>query len=694
MDKKAAAARIQKLKKAIDQYRYAYHVENRSDIPDAALDTLKKELVDLETQFPDLLTADSPSQRVAGAPLSSFVKVHHETRMTSLNDVFNADETRAWVVRVGKFLEGKVSERSDFYCELKLDGLAIELVYENGVLVQGSTRGDGLVGEDVTQNLKTIDAIPLSLSPVDVVESRLKKYGLDPRRFTLSPKRLVVRGEVFLTHKEFAAINARQERLGEKQYANPRNVAAGSVRQLDPAVTAARKLDSYQYDIVTDLGQRTHEEIHTLLAAFGFKTNPHTVLAHGINEAIEFRDTWEKKRETLDYEVDGTVLIVNDAAAYAAAGIVGKAPRGAVAFKFAAREATTIVRDIQVQVGRTGALTPVAVMEPVTVGGVTITHATLHNADEIARLDVRVGDTVVVSRAGDVIPKIIQVVVPLRPKQTRPFVMPTVCPIDGSAVVADGVVYRCSNSECGARLREGLYHFVSRKAFDIRGLGFKIIDRFLDEGLMVDAADIFSLSEGDIAALPRFGALSASNIAREIEQKKTISLSRFLYALGILHVGEETARVLARYISDRFGVVAHPTALLKHAHDFTVEALRDLPDVGPVVAESIFSWFQNPKHQKLLKKFTENGVVFAPEVFQGVGTLSGKSFVVTGTLSSLSREEAKERIRGAGGIVHESVSKQTSYVVVGDNPGSKYEKAKTLGVPILTEAAFLAMLSK
>jgi DNA ligase (NAD+) len=685
MKKEEAKARIEKLKKEINKFRYAYHVLDRSEISDSALDSLKKELFDLETDFPEFVTPDSPTQRVAGKPLKEFTKVRHTERMTSLNDAFSEEDMRAWLLRLENYLGRPVGERTasgadPFYCELKIDGLAIELEYEDGVFVRGSTRGDGIIGEDVTQNLRTVEAIPLRLA-----ENKLVSL----------PKHLIVRGEVFLTKKEFAKINKEQERTGGKLYANPRNVAAGSIRQLDPAVTASRRLDSFQYDIVTDLGQKTHEEEHQMLAAFGFKINPNNKPAKNFAEAFAFRDYWADPahRDKLDYEVDGTVIFVNDNALFARAGIIGKAPRAGIAYKFSPREATTVVEDIKVQVGRTGALTPVAVMRPVNVGGVTITHASLHNADEIERLGLKIGDTVIVQRAGDVIPQITAVLADLRTGRERSFHMPTRCPVDDSPVVRDGAIARCSSRQCAAQHRETLYHFVSRAAFNIEGLGPKIIDKFLDEGLISDAADIFELQQGDIAALERFGEKSAENIVNEVAQKKRVTLARFLYALGILHIGEETAVALARHLTfpHAEGLVAIKD-IAKTFEKLSVEELQEIPDVGPKVAQSIYDWFHERRSVELLARLASAGVEVAAAPRRVVGTLEGKSFVITGSLESMSREEAKEKIRALGGDPSESVSKKTSYVVVGAEPGSKYEKAKKLGVAILNEKEFLTLL--
>lgn len=537
MLKSEARTRIEHLKKLITKYRHSRLVLNKELISPDAEDALKKELFDLEAAFPDLITSDSPTQRVGGAPLKEFIKVRHAERMTSFNDAFSEEDMHAWLKRVEDYLGSEIGKKassrdsratsheprfatSDFYCELKIDGLAVELEYENGIFVRGSTRGDGLIGEDITQNLRTIEAIPLSLLGPDEVKINLKKESLNPETYTLNPTRLVIRGEVFLTKKEFAKINKEQERKGAKTYANPRNVAAGSVRQLDPKITASRRLDSFQYDIVTNLGQTSHEEEHLLLSAFGFKINANNKAAENLKQVFEFRDYWAKHREKLDYEIDGVVVIVNNNKIFEQAGIIGKAPRAAMAYKFSPREATTIVEDIKVQVGRTGALTPVAVMRPVNVGGVTITHASLHNADEIGRLGLKIGDTVIVSRAGDVIPQITKVLPELRTGKEKTFKMPERCPVDGSKVVHDGAIDRCSSKMCAAQHRETLYHLVSRGAFNIEGLGPKIIDKFLDEGLISDAADIFTLQKGDIAALARFGEKSAENIVNEIAEKK------------------------------------------------------------------------------------------------------------------------------------------------------------------------------
>ena len=693
MTKEEAKKRVQKLREAIDRYRYAYHVENKSLISDAALDSLKKELFDLEQEFPDLITPDSPTQRVAGKPLKEFVKVRHEKPMTSLNDAFSEEDVKNWLTRVGNYLQTlhpkPYTLNPEFYCELKIDGLAIELVYENGILIQGSTRGDGIIGEDVTQNLKTVEAIPLKLASIS--DKKLANY-----------KRLIVRGEVFLSRREFERINRELEKDGEKTYANPRNLAAGTIRQLDPKITASRKMDSFQYALMSDLGQTKHSEEHEILHKLGFKTNPNNKIVKSLEEVIEFKNYWERHREKLPYEIDGTVVILNDNKDFETAGVIGKAPRAAIAYKFAAKEATTIVKSIKVQVGRTGALTPVAELNPVQVGGITITHATLHNYDEIQRLGIKIGDTVIVSRAGDVIPKITKVLKELRTGKEKNFHMPERCPVDGSLTVKDGAILRCSNKNCGARHKESLYHFVSRGAFNIEGLGSKIIDRFLDEGLISDAADIFTLQKGDIEVLERFGEKSAENIVKEAGEKKKIALPRFIFSLGILHVGEETANLLSQMAakrkspgldsSRRGGQIAKPRDVLEVFEKLSLEDLQQVRDIGPKVAQSIYDWFRDSRNEKFIEKLDKVGVrITNYQLPITGGKLKGLTFVLTGTLESMSREEAKEKIRSLGGEVSESVSKKTSYVVFGSEPGSKYGNAQKLGVKTLNEKEFLEL---
>jgi DNA ligase (NAD+) len=704
-EKNNAEKRIKQLRKSINYYRYAYHVLDKSLISDAALDSLKKELFDLEMKYPDLITPDSPTQRVGGEPLKEFKKVRHETPMISFDDAFSKQDVLDWLERLNNYLGKNVLEDKNlvkdniFYCELKIDGLAMEFIYNGGIFVQGSTRGDGLIGEDVTQNIKTIEAVPLKLLDKEEVEKNFKTLKLEKFSHLLKNwpiPHLVVRGEVYMSKKEFDRINKEQNKKGEHIFANPRNMAAGSIRQLDPKITAGRKLDSFQYDIINDFGQTTHEEEHLLLKAFGFKTGKYNKPANSLKEIFAFRDYWAERRDkAIDYEIDGTVIILNNNKLYEDAGVIGKAPRAAIAYKFSPREATTVVEGIQIQVGRTGTLTPVAVLRPVELGGITITHATLHNYDQIKKLDVRIGDTVVISRAGDVIPQVAKSIKNMRTGKEKEFKMPKTCPIDGSKIVREGVYYRCSNPNCGARNRESLKHFVSRDAFDIRGMGGQIIDRFLDEGLISDAADIFTLEKGDVAALPRFGEKSAQKLTAEIQAKKKIPLRKFIYSLGILHIGEETAELLAqKFLSSHKGKSIRVGNLAEFYKNIPPVNLESVAGIGPKVSQSIIKWFAEPRNLKLLKKLENAGIEIETPVGAKSSKLKDKIFVLTGILASMPREEAKEKIRDLGGEVSESVTKKTSYVVAGAEPGSKLDKARKLNVPVLSETEFIKIISE
>lgn len=699
MNHKEAKERIEKLKKEINYHRYLYHVLDKPGVSDAIFDSLKNELEELEYKFPDLITPDSPSQRVGGEPLKEFKKVHHTTPMVSFNDAFSEQEMYEWEKRYTDFLDNNLENIKDkYYCELKIDGLAIELEYKNSTFNLGSTRGDGKIGEDVTQNLKTISAIPLRLLDKELIIKNLKESGLLEISQKIKndfPEKIVVRGEVFLNKKDFEKLNKEQEKSGAKFYANPRNVAAGSIRQLDPKITAKRKLDFFAYSLITDFGQTTHEQEHIILKSLGFVINEHNKPTKDLDEIFTFHQKINKMRENLPYEIDGIVVILNSENDFKKAGIVGKAPRAAIAYKFSAREATTKILDIQIQVGRTGALTPVAIMEPVGIGGITVSRATLHNYDEIQRLDVKIGDTVAVSRAGDVIPQVNEVFKNLRTGKEKEFKMPNQCPICESPTKKDedGVIYRCTNKNCFARFRENLYHFVSKPALDIKGVGPKIIDRLLDENLIHDAADLFVLKEGDLAILERFGEKSASNIIKSIANKKPVELHRFIYALGIIHVGEETAILLAQKINNNRSPITKPTEILKIIETLSIEELQEIPDVGPKVAESIYHWFQEKRNRDFIEELENNGVVIKTEgKVAKQQKLLGSTFVLTGGLETMSRDEAKEKIRDLGGKISSDVSKETDYVIAGSDPGSKYERAKQLGVKIIDEQGFKKML--
>lgn len=688
MDKWIAKERIAKLRKEIDYHRYLYHVLDRQEISDAANDSLKRELVKLEDEFPELTTPDSPSQRVGGEPLPQFTKVAHTVRMTSLQDAFSVEELKEWEARIKKLVPGK---SFDYFSEAKGDGFAISLLYKNGVLATAATRGDGFIGEQVTENVKTIEAVPLRIA--DDITSLAMRYKEIREIFKSHPRvasavsripgTLEVRGEIYMAKKDFEKVNAEQKKNGLSVFANPRNVAAGSVRQLDPKITASRRLNFFAWDLVTDMGQRTHEEEHLIMKVLGFPTVPQVGYCKTIDDVVRFWEETARKREKLPFQIDGIVVQVNDGTIFERLGIVGKAPRGAIAFKFPAEEATTIVREIIVQVGRTGVLTPVAVLDPVNVGGVMVSRATLHNLDEIRRLAVRAGDTVIVQRAGDVIPDIVKVLKNLRPKHSKIFNMPRT--FGGQRVVRrEGeVAHRILHPEkCELVVHEKFYHFVSKHAFDIQGLGPKIVDRLIEEGLVKDPADLFLLKEGDVAPLERFAEKSAENLIRSIQEKKEIELSRLIYALGILHVGEETAIDLAKH----FGTLEK----LQHS---SFDELNAILNIGPVVAQSIFEWFQNSRNKELVKRLLKVGVNPKPYKLQTTNyKLKGKTFVLTGTLDSMSRDDAKARIRELGGDISETVSKKTSYVVAGSDPGSKLEKAKKLGVKTIDERELLRLL--
>jgi len=689
MTKKEAKQRIEKLKKLINYHRYLYHVLDKQEISEAALDSLKKELFDLEQKYPEFITPDSPTQRVGGKPLDKFEKVRHPSPMLSFNDAFSEKDMIEWEERIKKLLTEEEISNLDYFCELKFDGLAIELIYENGLLKQGSTRGDGKIGEDVTQNLKTIEAIPLRLRDLDEVINDLQKKGLERIAQFLKKNgykgTIVVRGEGLISKKEFERINKEQEKKGLPKYANPRNIAAGSIRQLDPKITASRRLDAYMYDLVTNLGQTTHEQEHEILKVLGFKTHKEgTKYCKNLKEVFEFHHFWAKKRDTLPFEIDGVVVQVNDNKIFEKLGVVGKAPRGAIAYKFPLKQAETIVEDIKVQVGRTGAVTPVAHLKPVEVGGVTITRATLHNEQEIKRLGVRIGDTVIVGRAGDVIPEVVKVLKELRTGKEKEFKMPKRCPVCGTKLIKpeEEAIWRCPNPNCQARQRRYLYHFVSKSAFDIEGLGPKIIDQLVEEGLISSPADIFELKEGDLLPLERFAEKSAKNLIEAIQAKKQIPLARFIYALGIKGVGEETAQDLALHFQD-----------IENLKKATLQELLNIKDIGPETAKAIFDFFQHKRNIELLERLKKAGIkIISPSKSLKSQKLKGKKFVLTGALKEMTREEAKNRIRELGGEVSESVSKKTDFVVVGQNPGSKLKKAKKLGVKIIKEEEFLKML--
>ncbi len=696
MKRSEAIVRIEKLRKEIEYHRYLYHVLDKEEISEAALDSLKHELFKLEQEFPDLITPDSPTQRIGGEALKSFKKVAHRERMLSMEDVFSFEEFKEWYNRVGRLLaplsrastlmERSAVEGFDVFCMVKVDGLAMSLTYIDGQLFAAATRGDGRIGEDVTENVKTIESVPLSLRvPTEKEVAAIfgaKNSVYNSLTGAIEKGTLEVRGEVFMSAKDFEKLNKEQAKRGEELFANPRNVAAGSVRQLDSRLTAQRPLSFTAWKLVTDVGQTLHSEEWELLKLLGFKVSKEFTVAKSPDEVQKFYEYLNKKREKVGYWIDGLVSRVNDNIAYERLGVVGKTPRGIVAYKFPAEQATTIVREVLWNTGRTGAVTPVAVMDPVFVAGTTVTHATLHNMDEIARLDVRIGDTVILEKAGDIIPKIVQVLPKLRTGKEKKIHPPKVCPQCGTELKRNEgeVAIYCPNRDCFGKTSEAITHFTSRGAMDIDGFGWKTVERFLNEGLIKDTADIYELAEGDINTLERFGDVSAKKIIAGIEASKHRSLQRFIFSLGIRHVGAETATDLADHFKS-----------IENIMRATKQELLSVPQIGDVVAESIVEYFGDKKHHELVERLLKHIAPEAPAK-RAVGKFTSQIFVLTGTMESMTRDEAKDKIRSLGGTTAESVSKNTSYVVAGEAAGSKLEKAQKLGVKVLDEKEFLKLV--
>jgi DNA ligase (NAD+) len=665
----SVAKQIEKLRDEIRKHEYLYYVLDEPEISDVKFDRMMKELQQLEAAHPELVTPDSPTQRVGGAPRKGVETRRHSPPMMSLDNTYSMEELEEFDRRVRE-LAGR--ERVDYVTEHKFDGLSMSLVYEGGVFARGVTRGDGTTGEDVTANVRTIRSIPLR---VDAGE--LKKLRL--------PVDFEVRGEIIMPLAAFQALNEKQEELGGKRFSNPRSAAAGSVRVLDPEITRARRLDFYAYLLLAGgrVPTRVHSEALEAMRKLHFRISPDWRLCHSLDEVKKYIDSWEGKREKLPYEIDGIVIKVNEIAMQQELGFTSKAPRWAVAYKYPARQETTVVKDVIFQVGRTGTLTPVAVLEPVEVGGVTVSRSTLHNMDEIERLGLRIGDTVIVERAGEVIPHVIKVVKEGNPR--REIVVPERCPECGSKIHKDPeeVAYRCVNASCPAKRKESLLHFAGRHAMNIDGLGEKIVDQLVDKGLVKDVADLYDLKLEDVAALDRMAEKSAQNLLDEIKASKNNSLARLIYALGIRFVGERTGQLLA----DHFG------SLPKLA-DSSLEELMEVPEVGPKVAQSIADFFSEPANQKLIKRLKDAGLKMTEKRQALEDTrLAGKTFVFTGALARRSRDEAGAEVTRHGGKVSGSVSKLTDYVVVGSDPGSKADKARSLGVTILSEDDFEKLLA-
>lgn len=659
MTKNEAEQRILRLRKLIDDYRYHYHVLDESIMSEAAADSLKHELAKLENQYPDLVTPDSPTQRVAGRPLDKFEKVQHRERMISLSDVFSKDELKEWDNSNTK-LVGPVQE---YFTDIKMDGLACALHYQDGVLEKAVTRGDGMVGENVTMNVRTIENVPLRID---------------------APGHVEVRGEIVIFKRDFEELNQQQKKRGEKSFANPRNLAAGSIRQLDPRVAASRRLRFMAYDLV-DPNLAKHSEAYAWLREMGFRTSGEDRVFKSLDAVIEEIKRLETTRATLPFNTDGMVIKINDRAIYQKLGIVGKTPRGAVAYKYPAEESSTIVRDIVISIGRTGAATPVAILDPVVVAGSTVRHASLHNADEIARLDVRIGDTVIIYKAGDIIPQIKEVLLSLRPEDAEKFdyeaALKRQYPELEFERPAGEVVYRVKGEDSNLILKRAIEYYASKPALNIEGLGEKNVAALVDAGLVYSIADLYRLTVPQVASLGRFAKLSAKKLVQSVEDSKHPPLAKFIAALGIRHVGTQTAVTLAQGFS-----------IIEKLQEATEDDLLKMPDIGKIVAESILAWFADEDNLKLLEELKGLGV--EPQYVDVASLpLAGQSYIVSGTLESMGREEAEDRLRALGASVTSGVTKTTTALILGAKPGkSKLEKAEKLGIPTLSEAEFLKLV--
>jgi DNA ligase (NAD+) len=663
MPAKDLTKKIEFLREQIRRHEYLYYVLDNPEISDADFDVLMFELKNLEAQHPDLITADSPTQRVGGKPREGFVKARHSSPMLSLDNTYNEEELRAWEHRVHELTGRKDVE---YVCELKLDGMSLALQYEGGKLVHGITRGNGSIGEDVTLNVRTVRSVPLSIS-----REALKRAKL--------PDNIETRGEMLMPLSAFRRMNEEREQKGLSLFANPRNATAGTVRQLEPSITAQRRLDYFAYMLLKS-GQTLfprHSETLDALQAAGFKVNPYRTLARNMEEVWDFIQQWEAKRETLPYEIDGIVVKVDRTALQQELGYTGKAPRWAIAYKYAARSGITQIGDISVQVGRTGKLTPVAMLKPVPIGGTTVSRATLHNMDEIERLGVKIGDWVEVERGGDVIPKVTRVVEDKsHPRGHKSFHMPAKCPICGTEVIrTEGEVdYRCVNVNCPAKLRESILHFASRHVMNIEGMGDALVNQLTDRGMVKNVSDIYRITKGDLLSLERMGEKSAQNVLNEIEASKKLPLERVIFGLGIRFVGERTAQFLAEHFGSMESLIAAGE-----------EELQKVDEVGPRIAKSIAEFFAARSNRELVAKLEKFGLTLTGTKKERGTKLSGQTFVITGTLTNYSRDEVKKLIEDAGGKVVGSVSKKTNYLLAGSDAGSKLEKAKELGVPIIAE---------
>lgn len=662
MNKTQDSQRALQLRDLIDDYRYRYHVLDDPSVTDEVYDSLTRELRLIEEKYPQLITPDSPTQRVGGKVSADFASITHRTRMLSLNDVFSLEELERWQARMHKLLGSK---KDDYYGELKMDGLAMALQYEKGIFVRAITRGDGATGEDVTHTVRTIESIPLKLRQSKKVTKEVYEF-------------FEVRGEVVIPKAEFERINKQRASEGQPLFANPRNAGAGTIRQLDPSVAASRKLEFIAYGIEMDLpGLDSHADEHNMAVELGFKIDPHAKTLTSIAQIEDYIASWTDKRDSLPYNIDGLVITINDNSEFESLGVAGKAPRGAVAYKFPAETATTILEDIRLSIGRTGAVTPYAVLAPVLVAGSTVRRATLHNEDEIARKDLRIGDTVVIRKAGDIIPEVVEPLASLRTGKEKIFKMPS--QINGVKIIKPPgeAVARLENLQYGEVVWQQLIHFVSKSAFDIDGLGEKILAQLIAEGLIVSAVDIFRLKADDLVGLERFAETSAQNLVDSVDAQRKVSLGRFIYALGIRHVGAKTASDIAKHFTS-----------LNNFLKAQPEALDSIGGIGEVVSVSLAGWLSDKLNQKFVHDLVAAGVEVQDQATKKTGKFTNTSWVFTGTLSSMSREEASSKVIASGGNVTSAVSKSTSYVVAGADPGSKLIKANKLGLKVLSEADF------
>ncbi|MDP2642952.1 MAG: NAD-dependent DNA ligase LigA [Candidatus Peregrinibacteria bacterium] len=700
MNKDEAKSRIEKLKEKINKLNYKYFVLNETEVSESVRDSLKKELIELEQEYPQFITPDSPTQRVGSVLSGKFEKVRHTTPKKSLADVFSEAEIRDWEERIDKI----VPDKKEFVCELKIDGLNITILYEKGIFVRALTRGNGIEGEDVTHAVKTIEAVPLQL-----------KEKID----------IEVSGEVYIPKKEFERMNEYNKKNGLEPFANPRNAAAGAVRQLDPKVTAQRGLSMFFYHVdKTNLSDKitTQEEILEKFKQLGLPVCDYYEKVKSIDEVIKFCEKWAKKRENVGFEIDGIVIKVNDFGSQKRLGYTAKAPRYAIAYKFPAAQVSSRILDIILQVGRTGAITPVAVMTPTLVAGSTVSRATLHNEDEINKKDIRIGDTVIIQKAGDVIPEVVSVIKDLRTGEEKPFHFPKKCPVCGSDIERkEGEsAYRCTNKNCYAVEKEKLIHFVSKKAFNIDGLGEKVVEQMIDEGLVQKAPDIFTLKREDLMGMELFKDKRADNLLHSVEKSKKIELDKFIFALGIRYLGEQGSYDFAKHIlhhqkksnkkierkavklsqNQLFEIDETPQEeevfsvldMIETVKSFSLEEIKNIEGIGEKMGDEVHEWFNNDKNEKLLEDLYKVGVVLEISNLTSTGKLKGKSFVLTGTLAGLGRDEAKDLIKKNGGTVHSSVSQNTHFLLAGESAGEKYTKAKDLGVKIIDEETFRKML--